>query len=75
MMQILKTVVGFYLHKQVISLYKHSLNSLAGGIIFCESGRYLNIAGNRTPLVYPVAELRRSTADENYTAEKILCLR
>ena len=50
-MQILKTVVGFYLHKQVISLYKHSLNSLAGGIIFCESGRYFKITGNRTPLV------------------------
>ena len=48
-MQILKTVLGFYLHKQGISLYKHSLNTLAGGIIFCECGRYLKIAGERTP--------------------------
>ena len=50
-MQILKTVVGFYLHEQGISLYKYSLNTLAGGIIFCESGRYFKITGNCTPLV------------------------
>ena len=47
-MQILKTVVGFYLHKQGIWLHKHSSNTLAGGIIFCECGKYLKIAGKRT---------------------------
>lgn len=48
-MQILKQSSDFIYTSKVFRCTNILLNTLAGGIIFCECGRYLKIAGKRTP--------------------------